>query len=180
MTRDPSQVLDSFDGLSDNDLMLRVAMDSDFAFVRSLVCDPSTVAALNDTLESAQTTLRRIWDEGLTPPDLRHIVVVSQHQENCIGYLRLLYPFVFDQCLWMSFLGVVPGLRGKGFGRRILELLVVGAGRDPLIRKFGMHTLRSNVHAVKLYESLGFECVKREPWENANGTRDERLTLVRK
>ena len=179
MTQDPSHVLDSFAGLSDNHLALRFAMDSDYAFVQSLVCDPSTVAVLNQTPESAQSTLRRIWDEGLTPPDLRHIVAVSQRQGDCIGYLRLLYPFECEQCLWMSFLAVVPELRRKGFGRRILELLLLGARRNPFIRQFGMHTASTNVHAIKLYESLGFACVKREPWENANGAKDGRLTLVR-
>ena len=178
MPQNPSPVWDRFDGLSSNDLILRLARDSDYAFVQSLVCDPSTVAATNDTLESAQTTLRKIWDEGLKSPDLRHLIGLSQHPENRIGYLRLLYPFEFHQCLWMSFLAVVPELRGRGWGRKILELLLVGARRNPLVEKFGMHTVSGNVHAVRLYESLGFECVKREPWETRDGTKEERLTLV--
>ena len=162
MTRNPSHVLDSFDGISDNDLILRFALGSDFAFVQSLVCDPSTVAALNDTPESAQATLRKIWAEGLKPPGMRHIIAVSQDQGDRIGYLRLPCPFDFDRCLWMSFLAVVPQWRGKGFGRRILELLFVGARENPLILKFGMHTVRTNVRAVSLYESLRFECGGKE------------------
>ena len=179
MAEDPSQVLDSFDGLSNNCISLCLATESDYCFVQSLVCDPSTIAAMNETLDVSQTSLQSLWAQGLRPPDLRHVIAVSQCQENRIGYLRLLYPFEFDECLWMSYLAIVPELRGEGFGRVVLGLLLDGAKSNPHISKFGMHTGCANTRAVRLYESLGFECVKREPWENDDGTEDQRLTLVR-
>lgn len=178
MIRESSNVLDSFDGLTGNDLVLRFALDSDFSFMASIVCHPSTVIALHETVESAQSTIRKIWSEGLKPPDLRHILAFSQTKGNHIGYLRLLYPFEFDQCLWLSFFAIVPELRGQGFGRKILELLLTEARKCQLIQKFGIHTGSTNVHARRLYESLGFECIKREPWENEYGTKEERLTFI--
>jgi ribosomal protein S18 acetylase RimI-like enzyme len=146
--------------------------------MRSLVRDPSTASVLNNTPESAEAELRRIWDEGLDAKDLRHFMAASQDQGNRIGYLRVLYPFGSDDCLWLAFMAVAPALRGMGFGRKVLGLLLAGARDNPPIRKVGMHAIRTNVHAVRLYKSLGFECVKQEPWDNTDGTKRERLTLV--
>ena len=178
MLRESSNVLDSFDGLTRNDLVLRLALDSDFSFIESIVCHPSTVVPLHETVESAQSTIRKIWSEGLKPPDLRHILAFAQPKGNHIGYLRLLYPFEFDQCLWLSFFAIVPELRRQGFGRTILALLLTKARKCQLIQKFGIHTGSTNVHARRLYESLGFECIKREPWEDPDGAKEERFTFL--
>lgn len=178
MTRQSSDVLDSFDGVADHDLMLRFASALDFPLVQSLVCHPSTVAALHDTVESAQVTIREIWREGLKPPDMRHIIVASQSDGNGIGYLRLLYPFEWDQCLWLSFITITHGLKGQGLGRKILKLLLGHARHCLHIQRFGMHALSTNTPAIRLFESLRFDCMKREPWENEDGTTAERLTFV--
>jgi len=177
MPQPPQQVWDILGRSVGNGLRLRFALESDFPSVAALVLDPSTLAAVNDTAESARRTIGDLWSEGLSLPDMRHLVAVSEEHGN-VGYLRLLYPFMQDHCLWLTFFAVVPTRRGQGFGRRILGLLLAQARTCPLVRSLGMHTMAGNARALRLYASLGFECVKREPWDCADRTSSERLTLV--
>lgn len=172
-----SLVFESLARLSGDGLVLRFASEADYPFVRSLVCDPSTVTAVNDTRESADFALRKLWDEGLDAADLRHFVVVSP-QGACIAYFRLLYPYGRDNCLWLSYLAVAPEMRGTGHGGRVMGLLLAEARTNPHIQEFGMHTTDTNAHALHLYESLGFQCIKREPWINKDGTHGARFTLI--
>ena len=158
-------------------LRLRFALESDCPFVEALVIDPSTVAAVSGTPEAARTALAELWAEGLDSAEMRHLVAVSEGHGR-VGYLRLLYPFLEDGCLWLSYFAIVPAWRGQGVGRRVLGLLLDQARSCPLVQRFGMHTLTTNVRAARLYAALGFECVQREPWECADGTVQERLTLV--
>lgn len=177
MTKVTSSVFVNFERLSDDEVVLRFATEEDYPFVHTLVTAPSTIAASNDSETSAETTLRKIWDEGLRAPDLRHFVASSQRL-GCLAYFRLLYPYAFDKSVWLSFLAVVPEQQGKGYGGRIMKMLLDEARRNPEIIKFGMHTHASNTRALKLYQSLGFQCIKREPWRNKDGTDGERLTLI--
>jgi len=169
-----------FDGIEENGLRLRFATDSDFSFVRETVCHPSTVRALGDTLESAQATLEQLWAEGLDGPGMRHFIAETEGKEAIpVGYLRLLYPFAWPCSLWLSFIAIAPSRRRQCFGRRILGMLLSAAARSDCVEKFGMHTGSSNAPARRLYESFCFRCVKCEPWQNEDGTRDERVTYCR-
>jgi len=171
-----------FDGIEEHGLRLRFATDSDFSFVRATVCDPSTVRALSDTLESAQATIKQLWAEGLDAPDIRHFIAEMEGQgATPVAYLRLLYPFPWPRSLWLSFIAVPASRRRQGFGRRILGMLLSVTATSDCVKMFGMHTGSgsSTAPARGLYESFGFRCVKREPWGNEDGTREERLTYCR-
>ena len=169
-----------FDGVEEHGLRLRFATDSDFSFVRATVCHPSTVRASGDTLESAQATIKQLWAEGLDVPDMRHFIAETEGQgATPVGYLRLLYPFPWPRSLWLSFIAIAPSRRRQGCGRRILGMLLSVAATSDCVEKFGMHTGSSTTPARRLYESFGFRCVKREPWQDEDGTHEERLTYCR-
>lgn len=96
-----------------------------------------------------------------------------------IAYLRLEYPFNEPQCLWLTFFVVAPKQRGRGYGRRIMALLTSKAQYSPCVERFGVHTMTTNAAAIRLYESSGFKCIKREPWQGSNGDTPGRLTYCR-
>jgi RimJ/RimL family protein N-acetyltransferase len=166
------------------ELRLRLAADSDLAFVRECVCDPATLEALGETAEAAEVTLRGLWAEGLSAPDMRHFVaeLAGEGRREAavrIAYLRLLYPFGEPQCLWLSFLVVAPGMRRRGYGLGVLQLVLAAAKSTRRVAKVGVHTRSTNLVAARLYESAGLCCTKREPWPTADGRACERLTFGR-
>ncbi len=158
-------------------LRLRLATEADFPGILEMVLDPSTRVGTGETPEYAEETLRRLWHEEPETSGLRHFLVERGNRADVIAYLRLEYPLFEPECLWMTFLVVAAGMRGQGYGRRIMELLKAEARNSGCVRKFGVHTSASNAPATRLYESSGFKCIKREPWQSTTGDRSERLTF---
>jgi ribosomal protein S18 acetylase RimI-like enzyme len=144
-----------------------------------MLLEPSTLAAVGETAEHAQRTLLRLWQEEPATSGLRHFVVETAGTGEVIAYLRLEYPFNEPGCLWLTFFCVAPEHRGKGCGRRIMALLTAAVARSRGVQEFGIHTRVSNAAAVALYQSSGFRCVKREPWQSSNGDSSDRLTFCR-
>jgi RimJ/RimL family protein N-acetyltransferase len=177
LQKSPEWVWGIFDNFMQEELSLHLATDSDFPNVLAFVCHPSTVQAVNDTPESSEAALRNIWAEGFELSDMRHFVVESEQFETPVAYLRLLYPFEEPKCLWLSYFVVNPSLRGRGYGSRILQMLITAAKRTGCVKKFGVHTNSDNVRAIRIYERAGFKCIVREPWQYGDGTQGKRLTL---
>ena len=167
------------DGAESGDLRLRLATETDLPVILRMVLDPTTLLAIQETAEYAEQNLRRLWQEEPAMSGLRHFVVERACAHEVIAYLRLEYPFNEPGCLWLTFLCIVPRYRGRRYGRRIMELLTVEAAGCGCVREFGMHTMTSNSAAIRLYQSSGFVCVKREPWQSSNGDSSARLTFRR-
>jgi ribosomal protein S18 acetylase RimI-like enzyme len=165
------------DGAESGDLRLRLASETDLPAILRMLLDPSTLTAIAETAEHAEHALRRLWYEEPETSGLRHFVVESARCHELVAYLRLEYPFNEPGCLWLTFFCVAPRRRGHGHGRRILELLTAEASNSGCVRMFGIHTSATNAAAVSLYESSGFECTKREPWQSSNGDTSDRLTF---
>jgi len=167
------------DGAESGDLRLRLATETDLPGILRMLLDPTTLMAIGETAEYAEQTLQRLWHEEPKMSGLRHFVVDTACGHEVIAYLRLEYPFNEPRCLWLTFFYVAPSHRGKGYGRRIMELLMAEARDSGCVRRFGMHTRDANAAAVGLYRSSGFVCVKREPWQSTNGDSSDRLTFCR-
>lgn len=166
-----------FDGAELGEVRLRLATEIDWRAILAMVLDPSTLAGIGDNREYVEKTLRRLWYEEPETSGLRHFVVERAEHGDVIAYLRLEYPLFEPKCLWLTFFVVAPGMRGQGYGRRIMGLLKGEAERSGCVAKFGVHTSEDNAPATGLYHAMGFECVKREPWESSTGNRTQRLTF---
>jgi len=52
-------------------------------------------------------------------------------------------------------MGLLPGFRGQGLGRRLIEAAISGAREAGMVRiEFGVHA--DNARAIRLYERVGF------------------------
>ncbi len=167
------------DGAGTPVLRIRLATDTDLPQITATLRDPATLAALNDTAEGAQQTLRQTWTADPITSDLRHFVAETLNQGELLAYLRLAYPFPEPDCLWLNSFVVLPRWRRQGYGRQIIDLLTHAAEASGAVRTFGMHTVSPNTAAIALYQGAGFACVKREPWPGVDGNTIERLTLQR-
>ncbi len=165
------------DGAELGDLRLRLAAEPDLSGILRMLLDPTTLAAIGESAQQAEQSVRRLWQEQFAPGRLRHLVVETSPDRELIAYLRLEYPFNKPGCLWLTFFCIAPGHRGRGYGRQVMQLLVAEAARSGAVAEFGIHTRASNRAAIRLYTSSGFACVKREPWRSANGDTSDRLTF---
>jgi ribosomal protein S18 acetylase RimI-like enzyme len=166
-------------GAESHGVRLRLATETDLSEILKMLLEPSTLAAIGETAEHAQQALLQLWQEDPATSGLRHFVVERAGTGGMIAYLRLEYPFNEPGCLWLTFFCVASEHRGKGCGRRIMALLTATAARSRCVKGFGVHTRVSNAAAVGLYQSSGFRCVKREPWQSSNGDSSDRLTFCR-
>lgn len=124
-------------------LMLRPAVPEDVADVAALeqVCysDPWPASAF----------------DGLPGDERILFAVARQPGGQLAGYLVAWY--VLDEAE-LANLAVAPAERGKGLGRLLLDAMLVDA-RQRGIADVYLEVRRSNVAAMKLYRSRGFEQV---------------------
>jgi ribosomal protein S18 acetylase RimI-like enzyme len=184
-------------------LRLRWARDDDFEKIRTIILDPTTLAAVQATPEEADRNIHKLWEGDPHDSEMRHMVAeVAGHPSTSLkvnsdpalhrqheiakitAYLRLLFPFpqppqMEPQSLWLSYFAVAPELRGQGYGGRIMRMLVQAARNAPQVKLFGLHTSSYNAAAIRLYETVGFACVRREPWPSfVVGREGVRVTMV--
>lgn len=63
---------------------------------------------------------------------------------------------VRDRRGWIGGMGVVPAYRGEGGGRAIMQAVIDSARRRKL-RSIDLEVITENVHAMAIYDALGFE-----------------------
>ena len=88
--------------------------------------------------------------------DPRHHLVVATDADEVVGMASAIH-YVHpdkDPELWINEIGVAPGHRGRGLGKRLLrELLRIA--HDLGCREAWVLTERDNAAAMRLYESTG-------------------------
>jgi ribosomal protein S18 acetylase RimI-like enzyme len=105
--------------------------------------------------DRAARTLRDLLPEGLSTPD--HRLRVAEHDGGRVGtlwYARLTTPAGTD-IAYLFDIEVDEALRGRGFGRRLMELLeeeVAGLG----LGRIELNVFGHNDVARRLYEDLGY------------------------
>lgn len=97
------------------------------------------------------------WTRAMYEEELRHegtafIVVLRTDVVAVAGYCA--YRIVADE-LQINNVAVHPGLRGRGFGRALVEAALLH-GRSAGVRRALLEVRRSNGAAARLYRSLGF------------------------
>jgi ribosomal protein S18 acetylase RimI-like enzyme len=75
-------------------------------------------------------------------------------------------------------MGVLPGYRGLGHGRRLAEA-AIAAARQAGMERIELEVFASNVTAIRLYEKLGFqhEGVKRRG-RKLDGVYDDHVLMA--
>lgn len=94
-----------------------------------------------------------------------------------VGFLDL-YPTRTDG-VYAFGLWVLPGARGKGAGRTLLEAAI--DARPPHVHKIELETWPHNEAAIALYERLGFERegLRRDHYRRADGGLQSSLIMAR-
>jgi ribosomal protein S18 acetylase RimI-like enzyme len=145
-----------------SDIVLRDARDDERDAIRSLtlhanaeygaVMEPSAYAALDRALNAALAS---------TPAGVERIV--ADRGGVLVGSV-MLYPPAEDAygglvkaASWpeLRLLAVAPGARGLGIARMLVDECIRRAKRQGAT-ELGLHTSKSMIAAVKLYQSLGF------------------------
>lgn len=94
-----------------------------------------------------------------------------------VGFIDL-YPTRTDG-VYAFGLWVLPGVRGKGGGRTLLEAAI--DARPPHVHKIELETWPHNEAAIALYEHLGFERegLRRDHYRRADGSLQSSLIMAR-
>jgi len=102
----------------------------------------------------AKEQVRRILRDGLSTPGHFLYNVLEKKTGETIGLIWFNVDndkkraFLYDILIYQSY-------RGKGYGRRTLELLETKL-RDLRVTQFGLHVFAHNRVAIKLYKAHGF------------------------
>lgn len=130
-------------------MILRPATWDDRDFLRALRNDPAVCAASGSTGEVAPETHAK-WLTDVLADEVRELFVAEQDGER-IGTGRL--DWSGDGYEWAEVsIALVPEVRGKGYGRVLLGLLIQRAGTAPLHAR----VRPANGASLALFESAGF------------------------
>lgn len=82
--------------------------------------------------------------------DPAHELLLARHTGRPIGMIRVT---VAPEAVWLTSFAVIAAERGRGLGRRILESVIGGLGREKPIR---LEVETDNDGALALYRAVGF------------------------
>ncbi len=102
------------------------------------------------SVEGHRRRIERAATEGL--------YVVAESDGELRGHL-MLEPIGYESLGHVVQLTIVvhPGFRGQGLGRRLMEHAISWGRRSARIERIELRVRSTNPHALRLYESLGFE-----------------------
>jgi GNAT superfamily N-acetyltransferase len=106
-------------------------------------------------LAAAQT--ESLLPEGADTPGML-LLIAESHQDGVVGLAWVALEHGEKRGAWIYDIEIVPGQRGKGYGRALLhavEQLVLEHG----IESIGLNVFADNSFARKLYESTGYEAI---------------------
>ncbi len=79
--------------------------------------------------------------------------------------------------LWVGHVIIDPAQRGRGLGRRLVQMLVEHALADQAVQRLTMVVFPDNVAALGCYDAIGFRIVGREHHRFASD--NEKHTMLR-
>lgn len=85
-----------------------------------------------------------------------NVHLVALHADELVGWCDIRRHFFPSHAHCGSLgMGLLPGYRGQGLGRRLIEAAIAGGREAGMIRiEFGVHA--DNARAIRLYERGGF------------------------
>jgi RimJ/RimL family protein N-acetyltransferase len=96
-----------------------------------------------------------------------HLFALRNDREENIGFIVTL-PHADDDTLRIGPIYVAERYRGRGAGRRMVELLIAWAKREGVARLF-TKTWGGNAASRRIFAGLGFTCIGEEPHTRVNG-----------
>lgn len=135
-------------------IRLREVTPADAADLYRWRMDPETRRQFHDTREVPYEAHLAFVQRYFDPANTDHWLIVEASNEP-VGAIAL-YDFSPDgaEAEWGRFV-IAPEHRGKGWGRRSLELLIDHA-REIGVRRLRCEVLAGNTAAEELYRRLGF------------------------
>ncbi|MDX2063532.1 MAG: GNAT family N-acetyltransferase [Bacteroidia bacterium] len=143
--------------MTDGELALRPATQADAPLLTAWDAQPHVKASDPDTDGD--------WAEDLAHPLPGYTYLLAEVAGTPIGCVLVLDPAQDPTQYWGP---VVPGYRaldtwigppeylGRGYGTRMLRLVVADCFADPTVRAIWVDPLRSNTRAHRFYQRLGF------------------------
>ena len=108
-----------------------------------------------DTAEARQAA-EDAWEKALERTPEAHVMGRLEVDGESVGVMWFVVRPEWGQpCLWLYDIMIEPEHRGKGLGRRAMELLESEA-KERGVAAIGLHVFGHNEVARSLYESLGF------------------------
>ena len=83
-----------------------------------------------------------------------------------IGHLTMRYPSSSKEETRLGFVIIDNSKRGKGYGKEMLSLAIYFAFEILRVNKISLGVFENNMHAIKCYQSCGFEKVALEKVES--------------
>ena len=78
-------------------------------------------------------------------------------EENVVGHIILRYPDPSKTVIRFGFVIVDNNLRGKGYGKQMLQLAIQKAKNEFGVKKISLGVFDNNPSALHCYESVGFK-----------------------
>lgn len=138
----------------------------DWPFLYSLGKDviPSSISpwrkqSMEDTLKYREKILKGFWTWIQQTNSIVFIAETEQQEAEAMGYL-VLYPSSREELTgilqaWVMDLAVLPKYRHSGVGRALMESAEQYT-KEQGIKYLGLAVSTHNLHALHLYETLGF------------------------
>ena len=80
-------------------------------------------------------------------------------EENVVGHIILRYPDPSKTVIRFGFVIVDDSLRGKGYGKQMLQLAIQKAKNEFGAKKISLGVFDNNLSAFHCYESVGFKVI---------------------
>jgi ribosomal protein S18 acetylase RimI-like enzyme len=122
-----------------------------------------TVTSFDDD-ESAFRPLIERW---FASPN--HRFWIAEREDRPIGAIRAAFE---AGGVWLATFGILPGERGRGYGRQLLSA-VVGELAAEGVEEIRLEVETENANALGLYESCGFRTVQTTRYYNVDPPKDE-------
>lgn len=84
-------------------------------------------------------------------------VTLVDDDENVIGHLILRNPTEDKSIIRLGFIIVDNSIRGKGYGKKLLELAIRYAREELFAKEINLRVFKDNEGAYKCYTSVGFK-----------------------
>jgi RimJ/RimL family protein N-acetyltransferase len=101
--------------------------------------------------ERQMEAMLRLGEEA--PPE--RLCWMAGEGDDLVGHIQLAYDSRNGNARIGRF-AIAPAFRGRGLAKPILRLVMAEAFADPTIERLELYAMPYNLHAIRIYEALGF------------------------